>query len=270
MSAAADGASLASLVIPGTHDSGALHEPLLSLAKTQDLTIEEQLAAGVRFFDLRARIIDDAFWLYHGSIDQDQAFADVFATMYAFLEANPSEVLVASLKEEAPPTGATLPFDAVFASYVAAAPERWHLAPTVPTVGEARGTIVLVRRFSATEPVGIDAAPWADNATFSIANAAALRVQDEYVVTDNTAKWTAITRLLDEPRDGATLFLDYTSGYRPTDMGLADILAVSDDINARLDQRLASGAVASGILVMDHVTRERVQAVIDANEFAPL
>jgi len=140
------------------------------------------------------------------------------------------------------------------------------LGDTVPTIGEARGKIVLVRRFDAPPPVGIDAAPWADNATFSIANDATLRVQDEYIVMDNDAKWTAITGMLDEPRVAGTLYLDYTSGYRPTDMGLADILAVSSDINARLDERLASAPFAAGVLVMDYVTRERVQAVIDANE----
>lgn len=269
MSHVEDERSLAALRIPGTHDSGALHEPLLGLAKTQDLTIAEQLQMGVRFLDLRARIIDNAFWLYHGSLDQDQPFEDVFGAMYAFLDANPGDTIVASLKEEAPPDGATKSFDAVFADYVAASPEYWDLRDTIPTLGEVRGKIVLVRRFDAAPPVGIDASPWADNATFSIANAAKLRVQDEYIVADNDAKWAAITALLDEPRDESTLYLNYTSGYRPTDMGLADILAVSDDINARLDARLAQ-PIAAGVLVMDHVTSERVLAVIDANEFAAM
>lgn len=265
MSRIEDSRSLADIVIPGTHDSGALHEPLAGLAKTQALTIVEQLDAGVRFFDLRARNIDDAFWLYHGSLDQDQPFEGVFGAMYAYLDAHPTEVLVASLKEEAPPSGATKSFDAVFADYAAQSPEHWDLRDTVPSIAEVRGKIVLVRRFSSTPAVGIDASPWADNATFSITNAATLRVQDEYIVMSNDAKWTAITALLDEPRVADTLYLDYTSGYRPTDMGLSDILAVASDINARLDARVAM-PIAAGVLVMDYVTRDRVIAVIDANE----
>lgn len=122
-----------------------------------------------------------------------------------------------------------------------------------------------MRRFPASPAVGIDASPWADNATFSIANAAALRVQDEYVVTDNAAKWAAIEALLDEPRAPATLYLDYTSGYQTDAMGLPNILAVSDDINARLDARLAAAPLPPGVLVMDFVTRARVAAVIDSN-----
>ena len=272
MSGIDDTRSLTALSIPGTHDSGALHEPLAGLAKTQALTIAEQLDAGVRFLDLRARIIDDAFWLYHGSIDQDQAFVDVFATMYAFLDANPTETIIASLKEEAMPTGATRTFDAIFADYVAASPDRWHLGRAVPTLGDARGKIVLVRRFSTTiaSPLGIDAAPWADNATFSIDNGdAALRIQDEYIVTDNNAKWAAIEALLAEPGAPSTLYLDYTSGYQPTPMGLPDILAVSNDINARLDTRLATAPDAPrGVLVMDYVTAARIGAVIQRNQLA--
>lgn len=264
MSRAPDARALWDLVIPGTHDSGAMLEPLPGLAATQDLTIAEQLEAGVRFFDLRARIVDDAFWLYHGSIDQDQAFADVFATMYAYLAANPSETIIASLKEEATPSNATKAFDAIFADYVAQSPEHWLLGEAFPSLGEARGKIVLVRRFSSTmAPLGIDAAPWADDATFTIANR--LRVQDEYTVENNDAKWTAITALLAEPRIANTLYLDYTSGYQ-TSMGLSNILAVSDDINARLDETLATEAILPVVFVMDHVTPERVRAVIDAND----
>ncbi len=265
MSRAPDSRELWELVIPGTHDSGAMLEPLLGLAATQDLTIAEQLEAGVRFFDLRARIVEDSFWLYHGSIDQDQAFADVFATLYAYLDANPSETIIASLKEEATPSNATKAFDAIFADYVAQSPEHWLLGEAFPSLGEARGKIVLVRRFSSTmAPLGIDAAPWADDATFTITNR--LRVQDEYTVDDNNAKWAAITALLDEPRIAGTLYLDYTSGYQTNDMGLSNILAVSDDINARLDETLANEAILPVVFVMDHVTSERVRAVIDAND----
>lgn len=268
MSRVEDSRSLTELVVPGTHDSGALHEPLAGLAKTQELTIAEQLEVGVRFLDLRARIIDDEFWLYHGSLDQDQPFDGVFGAMYQYLDANPSEVIIASLKEEVMRSGGTESFDQVFADYVAQSPEHWELRDSVGTIGEARGKIVLVRRFDAAVPVGIDAAPWADNATFSI-DAAKMRVQDEYIVMDNDAKWAAVTAMLDEPRVAGTLYLDYTSGYRPTEMGLADILAVSNDINARLDARLAQ-PMPAGVMVMDYVTRERVNAMIAANEFTAM
>lgn len=261
MSTQPDDTSLAALSIPGTHDSAARFEPQAGLAKTQDLTIVEQLAAGVRFLDLRCRHVSDGFLLYHGAIDQNQTFEELSATLDAFLAAHPTETILASIKEEATPSGNTRAFDATLASYLN---DRWLTGATIPTLGEARGKIVLLRRFaSAMSPLGIDATAWPDNTTFSIGTA--LRVQDAYVVTANDAKWSAITNLLAEARTatGATLFLDFTSGFQ-TMAGLPNILAVSDDINARLDAELANPGHL-GVLVMDHVTAERVAAVVAHN-----
>jgi len=266
-----DARGLAELSMPGTHDSGANFEPYPGLAKTQDLTIAEQLLAGVRYFDVRCRHVEDRFLIYHGAIDQNQSFDDVLASMFAFLDDHPSETLIVSIKEEAMSDHPTRSFEATFAAYVAQAPERWALEPVVPRLGDVRGKLVLLRRFDATAvPLGIDAAPWADSATFSIANGdASLRVQDEYMVSDNDAKWTAITALIEEARtaDPSTLFLDYTSGFQMV-AGLPNITNVSTDIDARLDDLLADPANAHarlGILVMDHVTASRAKAIIATN-----
>ena len=64
-----DASSLAALTIPGTHDSSAMHEPAMGIAKTQTLTFAEQLTAGIRYFDVRCRNFDDQFLIYHGSLD---------------------------------------------------------------------------------------------------------------------------------------------------------------------------------------------------------
>ena len=270
MGALADSRNLAALSIPGTHDSGARFEPYPALAKCQDLTIADQLAAGVRYFDVRCRHVTDQFLIYHGAVDQNQTFDDVLATMFAFLDAHPSETLIVSIQEEAVPTGATRSFEATFAAYVAMAPARWVLGDAVPLLGDARGKLVLLRRFPATAlPLGIDASPWLDSTTFSITNTAMLRVQDAYKVTDNAVKWTAITDLLAEAKTdtSSTLYLDYTSGFQ-TIAGLPNITSVSDEINVRLDAYLADPANAQahlGVLVMDHVTPSRVAAVVATN-----
>jgi 1-phosphatidylinositol phosphodiesterase len=261
-----DARSLTELSIPGTHDSGARFEPLAGLAKTQDLTIAEQLDAGVRYLDVRCRHFEDAFLIYHGAIDQNQTYDEVLATLYAFLDAHPSETIIASVKQEAAPDGNTRTFEATFADYVARDPERWYLDPAIPALGEARGRIVLLRRFDAVAPLGLAAVAWPDNATFTIANPDPIRVQDEFEVTANAAKWAAIEALLVEASgDSATLFLNYTSGFQTVD-GLSNITAVSDEINGELDASLAArGTVRTGVLVMDHVTAARVAAVIATN-----
>jgi len=264
-----DGASIAELSLPGSHDSGARFEPYMGIAATQKLTIAEQLEAGVRYFDIRCRHVDDGFLIYHGAIDQNQTFDDVLATMYAFLDAHPAEMIAVSIQEEAAPSHNTRTFDATFGAYVEQAPERWRLAPTLPFVGDARGSLVLLRRFAATTTtLGIDATQWPDNTTFSIDDAdARLRIEDEYQVTDNDAKWSAITALLDEAAAGdpATWMLTYTSGYQ-TIGGLPNIPSVADDINARLDTLLAGAPAHVGTVVMDFVDASRVSAIIATNQ----
>ena len=270
MAAQDDAKRLGELSIPGTHDSGARFELAAGLAKTQELTIAQQLDAGVRYLDIRCRHVGDAFLIYHGAVDQNQTYDEVLATLFAFLDENPTETIIASVKEEATPNGNTRSFEATFAAYLAQAPGRWHLDPAVPRLGDVRGKVVLLRRFSAmTTPLGIDAAPWPDNTTFTVTNAASLRVQDAYIVADNNAKWTAITALLGEVRTApaSTLFLDYTSGYQ-TMNALPNITIVSDDINARLTGYLADPAnmhVRLGVVVMDFVTADLAAAIVATN-----
>ena len=266
-----DGRGLASLSIPGTHDTGALFEKYPGLSKCQDLTIADQLAAGVRFFDVRCRHYQDAFAIYHGAVDQNQSFDQVLATMYGFLDAHPGEALIVSIQEEATPQNNTRSFEATFADYVARDPQRWALASTLPALGDVRGKLVLLRRFAATaRPLGLDATGWPDNSStaFSIPGDAAIRVQDAYMVADNDLKWSRITALIDEARARTdTLFLDFTSGYQTID-GLSNIPSVSDDINPRLDGLLGDAANRQahlGVLVMDHVTTARVDAVLSTN-----
>jgi 1-phosphatidylinositol phosphodiesterase len=265
-----DSASLAALTIPGTHDSGAIHEPAAGIAKTQTLTFAEQLDAGIRYFDVRCRNFDDQFLIYHGSIDQSRTFDDVLAAMYAFLDAHPGETLIVSVKEELAAQGGTLTFEQLFDQYAARDPARWYLDDAIPTLGAARGKLVLLRRFDATASLGIAAAPavWTDNATFDIAGPPALHVEDNYIVTDDALKWSAITSLFGEatsPSDPAALYLAYTSGYQMIS-GLPNIPSVSDTIDAMLDTYFASAPIARyGVVVMDFATAARAHAVLAKN-----
>ena len=264
-----DARGLSELSIPGTHDAAARFEPIAGTARCQDLTIADQLTAGIRYLDLRCRHVQDAFLMYHGPIDQNQTFDDVLATLYAFLDAHPRETVIVSVKEEAAPTEDTRSFESTFESYVAKSPDRWYLGAAPPTLGTARGKLVLLRRFDATTlPLGIDATQWPDNAAFTITDAdATIQVQDDYIVTANDDKWTAITSLIDQARTGpkATLFLDYTSGYQM--MGaLPDITVVSDDIDARLDKLVDTAPPGRlGVLVGDFATESRAAAIIATN-----
>ena len=214
---------LSAFTIPGTHDAGALYEaeamgrPLVGTTQCQSLPIAAQLAAGVRFLDVRCVIRNEGFQIYHGDVDQRLTFDSVVRDCTAFLQAHPGEAIIMSIKREHA-EDATAKFEAVFDAYTAKAPALWRLADTLPTLNEARGKIVLLRRFDAINlPKGIAAAPgvWQDNQSFQIDGAVKIQVQDQYRLDRKTQKWPEVRAHLraafaDDP---GVLYLNFTSAY---------------------------------------------------------
>lgn len=256
---------LSRLSIPGTHNSAARVEPFPGTAKCQDLTIADQLAAGIRYFDIRCRHIDNVFAIHHGSVFQNLFFGEVLAPIYAFLAANPGECVMMAVEEEHTPSGNTRTFAETFQSYVAANPSRWWLGTSVPTLAEARGKIVLVRRFGGYSG-GINATNWPDNTAFLVNN---LAVEDQYVVPDNNVKWdrilTAFGNALAQT-NANILHLTHTSGYRPGFLGIPSITTVSNNINPRL-QTYFTGRPAGnhGCVIMDFANAHRSRLILNTN-----
>lgn len=253
---------LSELSIPGTHDAGARFEPLRGTARCQSLTIAEQLAAGVRFLDIRCWHLNDSFAIYHGPIDQKLTFAEVIEAVQGFLTANPGECVILSVNEESTASGNTRDFGQTFATYTAKNPSLWSLGEDIPTLAQARGKIVLFRRFRSPEKLGIDASRWPDSSTFTSGK---IRVQDRYKVTDNDAKWTAFTDFLKETPTSEFLCVNFASGVR-SDFGLPDITVVSNDINARITRHFTDRKIGrAGIIVMDFADAARCALIYQAN-----
>lgn len=271
MSGLQDNISLSKISIPGTHDSGArVDAPVVSgTAKTQDLSIAEQLNAGVRFLDIRCRHIDNSFTIHHGAIYQNLNFDDVLNACYAFLESHPSETIIMSVKEEYDASNTTRSFEQTFDSYVQKKPSRWDLGTTIPNLGEVRGKIKLLRRFSAGTAKGINATSWADNTTFEINNpGASLKVQDYYKVTNNDDKWNGISNLLNEAKNDTSgkLFVNFTSGYKPGIFGIPSIPTVSNSINPKLKTFFQTNTKGSyGVMPIDFVNAELSELIVKTN-----
>lgn len=261
---------LSQISIPGTHDSVARKESWPGTAKCQNLGIAEQLGIGIRYFDARCRHVRDGFPMYHGQVDQGLSFGEMLESIYAFLAANPSECVMMAVKEEHTPEDNHRSFEATFDSFVAAHPDRWWLRTKVPTLGEARGKIVLVRRFSATTAKGIDATKWPDNSAFTINN---LAVEDHYRVEKNDIKWTQITTALDAAAADtniAVLHIIHASGYRSGTFGIPSIPNVSDFIIPRLQTRFATAKRGHyGCVLMDFADAGRSQSIYQTNFDAP-
>ena len=109
-----------------------------------------------------------------------------------FLEENPSETVIMSLKREGTGASTDAQLSQILHDHYANDHTKWYTAPRVPFLGEARGKIVLIRRFHLDESLkdewggagwGIDAAIWADNTPHSLCPSGQICVQDYYQVS---------------------------------------------------------------------------------------
>ncbi|SJL85186.1 phosphatidylinositol-specific phospholipase C [Vibrio palustris] len=242
MNTVSDDTQLTAMTIPGTHDSGATHEPLPGIAKTQNTTIAQQLDNGVRYLDIRLRHYQDSLLVHHGSIYQHLNFDDVMQQVTDFLNLHPSETVLMQVKEEYDATGNTHSFEQTFVDYKNRPAYRnfWWGHSYLPTMGQARGKIVLLRRFAGSfyTSGGIDMTYWEDNTSFNTQESKGVKihVQDSYKVksSTNNNKWSVIKQNLDNAAQSpGVLTLNFSSGYSPT-LGIPNIPKVSNDINQRL------------------------------------
>lgn len=269
MSFVSDQVSISKLSIPGTHDSGATKEPVSGTAKCQNLSIADQLNAGVRYLDIRCRHINNGFTIHHGAIYQNINFDNVLNACFNFLNSHPTEAIIMSVKEEHTPFNNTRTFEQTFDSYVQQNASKWSLATNIPLLGSVRGKIKLVRRFVASSSKGIDATAWADNTTFEINNGTAnLKVQDFYNVNDLNTKWQNIESLLNESKNDPSgrLYLNYCSGYKAGVFGIPNINTVTNSVNPKITAFFSNNTHGNfGIIPLDFIDSSRSQLIVNTN-----
>lgn len=191
---------LSALSIPGTHNSPTCHTALPSV-RCQAVGVKEQLHNGVRFLDIRVQPEDavdhtkEGLILVHSafpiSLTGNKYFRDLQNTVYEFLDANPSETVIISLKREGLGKSSDQHFSKVLHTHYTHDESRWFTENRIPTLGEARKKIVLIRRFNQDDSLnalnngrglGIDAASWPDNCADGACSSGEIRVQDFYEV----------------------------------------------------------------------------------------
>lgn len=96
-----DSTPISVLSVPGTHDTMSFYGG--PIAETQTLPLPEQLKAGIRTIDIRARHIDDRLAIHHGSVFQNAMFGDVLIACNAFLQQNPTETILLWLSDAGVP-----------------------------------------------------------------------------------------------------------------------------------------------------------------------
>lgn len=278
MSKLDDDELVSALSIPGTHDSAA-YTLQLPFVATQRMSIEQQLSAGCRYFDLRCGIVKDVLEMVHGSQRLRLTLNDVLDTFYSWLGQHPSEGVIVQLKKDREDQDSSIDFSAAVLAVIDVNVKWWRLANTTPTLRELRGKIQLFRRFRGpgVSRYGINVSRWQDNPikhfTMYVGNRTFVTVQDHYryvepeplpVVLDK--KETEVKELLTLARSSTVAghwYVNYSSTmefnwyYRCTSRDVAEGgyygFKHQPGMNDRLHEhfRSSSGRSKFGIVVMD-------------------
>jgi 1-phosphatidylinositol phosphodiesterase len=282
MSRLPDAANITSLSIPGTHDTMtySLRDDIQLQCQNYNLTM--QMRAGLRYFDIRARLRDDKLRIYHAAGDTGFDLEDVLKAMFDFLDENPSETIIMRLKEEGSPIG-----DNNSMSFAEAFEYYRHLSPItsvgagrhlflydrtspIPTLGHLRSKIFLLQQFKSDTPYGLE---W---------EGTQMKLEDLWIIPDVyhlADKWTAIRDALEEAAlaelDNSLLYLAHVSasvGVLPIEAAAGPanrtVVGMNDMTGQWLQDYLdADGAARTGIVILDFPGKKVVDAVLKWNSW---
>ncbi len=225
-----DGLRLSEVNIPGTHNSGTQYVDLMFFSRCQSMSVKEQLEAGYRYLDIRVGVTEPGgeLVLMHGfTVCRPSYFTRkplllraVVEECAQFLAKHPTETVLFVVKHEHGDIS-TADMERKIDEIVTGAPgQLWYEGDTLPTVGEARGKIVLLRRYADEAGIGPRAgidAYWndqggvGDNGEYNMAGQDGLLwVQDRYEY-DTEDKWAAFLEALEEPLDPEDVGIHFLS-----------------------------------------------------------
>ncbi|MBO6061304.1 MAG: hypothetical protein J6P98_04225 [Clostridia bacterium] len=220
---------ISDVIIPGTHDSATKDVQLAFFSKCQALTIKEQLVAGFRYLDIRVGFDEKGAKLQHGFCSctvgswpwSDPLYLDsVIDDCIDFLKDYPSEFILFAVKHEhGDETDEEV--SAAMEAFIAENPEMWLLPDSIPTVGEARGKLVLLRRYGEAAPSEMPGLPliWANQSGYDdyslitadeLNGSYTLHVQDRYEYPVDE-KYMAFVRSLSNETDAENVNLVFLS-----------------------------------------------------------
>jgi 1-phosphatidylinositol phosphodiesterase len=191
---------ISALSIPGTHNSPTYHKALPSV-RCQSVGVNFQLENGVRFLDIRVQpeshddVSRDGLVLVHSAfpvaLTGSKYFRDLVDTVFAFLDANPTETVIVSVKREGIGKATDVHLSKVLHEHYTSDDRRWFTENRIPTLGEVRSKIILLRRFGIDSSLheknngqgwAMDGESWPDNCADGLCTSGEIRVQDFYEV----------------------------------------------------------------------------------------
>ncbi|XP_077180393.1 1-phosphatidylinositol phosphodiesterase-like [Paroedura picta] len=244
-----DHLTISRISIPGTHDTMSLFGG--SNLRCQSWPLEAQLEAGIRFLDIRCKLEDGHFLIYHLNTYQEADFSTVLKVTLSFLRQHSRETVLMRIKEELP-----LFPHSDFGSRLRRYKDEegqgriWD-KETIPTLGEARGMIVILEELE-NEILGVSYEE--------------LSVGDSWHVLSADSKWDRVWEHLDvaDTTSHATLHLTFCSGN-----GLfTNPEELAQNINQRCYEHLRTQAGKGrqwGVVIMDFPGAGLIKTIVESN-----
>lgn len=259
MAALNNNTSLREVNMPGSHDTMATISIGNLAGQCQSLSLEDQLNLGVRFLDIRLQQVKGDLKAVHGIVDQKVRFDEINSVVNRFLENNPTEFIIMSVKEETKASNPVGSFEDVLKNKLS---ERYLLGRDLPNkVGEVRGKVVLLSRYKGSS-IGVDAyAGWLDSTSFTLPNSD-IYIQDEYKITSGEQKINAITNCFNET--GHALKINFLSAYRTNMIPPSYAPTAAHDVNTWVEQNIKNYH-DRGIVLYDFVTEANMRTFFGGN-----
>lgn len=273
---------LTSLSVPGTHDT-MTYQIGSDVLQCQNWNLTTQLASGLRYFDIRARLRDDELHIYHGDGYTGFGYQDVILEMFTFLAQNPSETIIMRLKQEGAPLGShnTLTFEEAFNFYwhnssITAKQAAQHMyvfdpAAPLPTLADLRSKIFVLQNFPSDNngPGNKYGIAWEGDQ---------MVLEDLWIVPDVyhlKDKWAAIKAALikaaADKQDNKALYLAHISasvGVLPIEAAAGPknktVVGMNDETGRWLGAGDHSGR--TGVVIFDFPGKKGIEAVLARNK----
>ncbi|MCR5264104.1 MAG: phosphatidylinositol-specific phospholipase C domain-containing protein [Clostridiales bacterium] len=231
-----DDRPISMISIPGSHNSGADCSQLAYFTKCQSADIYTQLEMGVRYLDIRLGILEGELTLWHSfcrcqvsawPLSAALTMESVIDDCRMFLSRHPSETVILVCKSERDDDISEIQemLDSLIGD-----DQLWILSGSVPTMGECRGKIVLMRRWQddagLEDRAGIEVG-WNDQGNrgetylmseYEYSGDIGVYIQDRYKYEADD-KWDAVLDSLSCSPDDETLNICFLSTNGDNDYG---------------------------------------------------
>lgn len=286
-----DDVVISKLTVPGTHNAAASHTALPSV-KCQGASITDQLENGVRYLDVRVakQFLKDGedakdLQVIHGKFPVRIPFPlllkSVLDEVYDFLRKNDSEVVILSIKQEGPNNWDNDQDEfgkCIWDHYIKDNEDKWFLKNEIPKLGDARGKVMLLRRFGLKDSpdmmdkFGLDAAVWKYNCTEDDRGSFAVQDFCEIQNTDEVSKKVGYVKDLakkaveyNSSNDDPKLFINFCSGANFFDHDCWPEQVAKQMMDGNIQECFDKGA---GVIILDYAEKhdwDLVKQLVDKN-----